>query len=257
MKKLAIITLLITMTLFLNACGSGASAKKDLEYIENGNNELKINQEITPRLEDIAENEEIALNIGNPIYTQDDLNFFYEVALKSEYGNNSQQIKKWTKSIKLKLSGDIQAEDHTIIEDIIAELHEILPENIRIKLVSSGENANLKIISKEEIKRLTGKSHLRGYVTIWPQTNGIITKSQILIGSFLNSSSRKHVIREELTQSLGLLNDSYKEPKSIFYNGMSFTSQYAPIDIKSIALLYNPTVSPGMTKSQLQNLIQL
>ena len=44
---------------------------------------------------------------------------------------------------------------------------------------------------------------------------------------------------EELTQSLGLFNDSYKYPESIYYQGWTTTTEYAPIDVELIEMLYN------------------
>jgi hypothetical protein len=49
----------------------------------------------------------------------------------------------------------------------------------------------------------------------------------------------KHVLREELTQAMGLLNDSWKYPESMFYDGVSEPTEYAPIDRELIDILYN------------------
>jgi hypothetical protein len=54
-----------------------------------------------------------------------------------------------------------------------------------------------------------------------------------------NEVEQKHLLREELTQSLGLFNDSYKYPESIYYQGWTTTTEYAPIDIELIEMLYN------------------
>jgi hypothetical protein len=51
--------------------------------------------------------------------------------------------------------------------------------------------------------------------------------------------AQKHLLREELTQSLGLFNDSYKYDNSIFYQGWTTTTEYAPIDRELIDMLYN------------------
>ena len=52
-------------------------------------------------------------------------------------------------------------------------------------------------------------------------------------------SAKKHLLREELTQSLGLFNDTYDYPESIFYQEWTETNEYAPIDIELISMLYN------------------
>ena len=51
--------------------------------------------------------------------------------------------------------------------------------------------------------------------------------------------SYKHLLREELTQSLGLFNDSWDYPESIFYQAWTTTTEYAPIDSELIDMLYN------------------
>ena len=54
-----------------------------------------------------------------------------------------------------------------------------------------------------------------------------------------DENAQKHLLREELTQSLGLCNDSYKYDNSIFYQGWTTTTEYAPIDRELIDMLYN------------------
>jgi hypothetical protein len=50
---------------------------------------------------------------------------------------------------------------------------------------------------------------------------------------------QKHLLREELTQSLGLTNDAFDYRESIFYQKWTETTEYAPIDRKLIEMLYN------------------
>jgi hypothetical protein len=50
---------------------------------------------------------------------------------------------------------------------------------------------------------------------------------------------KKHILREELTQSIGLLNDSMKYPNSIFYQGWTFPTEYTELDKEVIKRHYN------------------
>jgi hypothetical protein len=54
-----------------------------------------------------------------------------------------------------------------------------------------------------------------------------------------DEEAQKHLLREELTQSLGLTNDSWKYPESIFYQGWTTTTTYTEMDKRLIDLLYN------------------
>jgi hypothetical protein len=49
----------------------------------------------------------------------------------------------------------------------------------------------------------------------------------------------KHVLREELTQSLGFGNDSIKYPDSIFYENFSSLTKYSELDKAIIRKHYN------------------
>ncbi len=60
---------------------------------------------------------------------------------------------------------------------------------------------------------------------------------------------RNHLLREELTQSLGLMNDSPRFPHSIFYGGQSNDTTYLPIDRQLLAMLYQDDIRPKMTLS--------
>ena len=49
---------------------------------------------------------------------------------------------------------------------------------------------------------------------------------------------KKNLLREELTQSLGLFNDSMKYPDSIFYQVWSETTEYSELDKEVIRRHY-------------------
>ena len=66
-----------------------------------------------------------------------------------------------------------------------------------------------------------------------------IQRAYIFINTHDSSRKRqKHVIREEITQSLGFLNDTYDYPESIFYQGYSESNTFSEVDKRIIKLLY-------------------
>jgi hypothetical protein len=90
-----------------------------------------------------------------------------------------------------------------------------------------------------------------GFFRVWWNRQGAIYQARILIASEgVTQQERAHLIREELTQSLGLFRDSWRYPESIFYQGWTATNEYAPIDRTAISLLYSPQLRPGLTQSQ-------
>ncbi len=99
-----------------------------------------------------------------------------------------------------------------------------------------------------------------GFFRIWFDGEGAIYQGKVLITSDgVTQAERSHLIREELTQSLGLFKDSWKNSDSIFYEGWTTTNRYHPLDQSIIQMLYDPKLQPGMDRTQvitLQNTAQ-
>ena len=54
-----------------------------------------------------------------------------------------------------------------------------------------------------------------------------------------DAKAQRSILREELTQSLGLCNDSWKCPNSMFYQGWSNNTEFSDLDEEIIQMLYN------------------
>jgi hypothetical protein len=63
------------------------------------------------------------------------------------------------------------------------------------------------------------------------------------------------LLREELTQSLRLINDSYIYPDSIFQQDWTDTTWFTEIDRKIIHALYMHEIVPGMTVAEARNIL--
>jgi hypothetical protein len=133
--------------------------------------------------------------------------------------------------------------DYLMVElnDIVSELNNII-NTIEIEIVKNPKDANMFIY--------LGSSD--GFANYCPNLDrSLLTNNWGLfsVGSVkgymyvdinrANEVEQKHLLREELTQSLGLFNDSYKYPESIYYQGWTTTTEYAPIDVELIEMLYN------------------
>ena len=57
---------------------------------------------------------------------------------------------------------------------------------------------------------------------------------------------QRHLLREELTQSIGLARDSPRYANSIFQSSWTTTLEYAEIDRELIRLLYHPDMVVGL-----------
>ena len=69
------------------------------------------------------------------------------------------------------------------------------------------------------------------------KTKGYCFVDMIKTGN--DTQTQKSILREEITQSLGLCNDSWKYPNSIFYQGSSTNTEFSDLDKEIIQMLYN------------------
>lgn len=203
-----------------------------------------------------------------PDYTDDELNYFKEIALKAEYGPEQQGIHKWMKELKIRVNGWPTHEDLNTLTGLISRLNR-LSENLHIRYADTEEEANAEEEANVEVyfiphakfptvgsleRKVYEENWGLGIVT-WSEL-GEINKAIVLIATDKpNQEERDHLIQEELTQSLGLLNDSWTDPESIFYQGWG-TQRLTLRDQKMVRILYDARVKPNMQEAELDKVLR-
>ena len=183
-------------------------------------------------------------------YTDEEIAWFTEIALEIEYGS-ANFIKKWQKDVRIKVEGNPTPADLETLSQVIDELSNLI-RPINIFRVDTEPAITLYLVPRAEFK-----SYLPQYIEgndgfFYVYWNG---KKELSSGTILVTSEnritqleRSHLIREELTQALGLMNDSLKYPKSIFYKGWTDVQEFTALDRSIIKMLYLPEVKAGMKK---------
>ena len=184
------------------------------------------------------------------------MEYLSEIGFGVEYGSTAPVLHKWTQDVRLKVHGSPTEADLHTLRLVVSELNSLV-EEINLELVD--EEANLEVhFSPESHFSSIEPTYVPvnlGYFRVWFDGDGAIQQGRVLIASDgITQAERSHLIREELTQSLGLFMDSWEYPDSIFYEGWTTTDQYGPLDKASIRLLYQPQLGPGMNRSQLEGL---
>ena len=127
---------------------------------------------------------------------------------------------------------------------------------VRLQIVDTRPNVEIYFAPESQFLSIEPNyvpTNLGFFYMWWDQSNAII-KARILIDTArVTQQERQHLLREELTQSLGLARDSWKYPNSIFYQGWTATQQYTPIDRNLVKLLYERQLRPGLTRLQLED----
>ena len=181
--------------------------------------------------------------------TEKIIEYFKEIALGAEFGTSVAEIHKWTDPIVVFVAGTPTAEDINVLQSVFSALNSThgFP-GIRESRWEGEANLTIYFEAKAEYDQrkpssLTGDTD--GYASCW-WADGTISSAQIGIRSDIRQQQRNSVIWEEIVQSMGLLNDSYIYPDSLFYQGYNEAQQPTTLDWLMLEILYHPSVRPGM-----------
>lgn len=245
MKK---IVLLVVGIYLINNFYLNKSTNEAVDYVDNQiesvveSSPKKIKEEVEQpnSSEDVVSTD----GTGGPqkVYSEETKEYFKEIALKTEFNGDREKVFVWTTDMKIFVDGQKPEYLMNELRKIVAELNVII-DPINIKIVSTKSESNYIVYfgSHLDFKNkysCNDPQHLDdnwGYFEVYPN------RGKMYVDLYRNddTESHKHLLREELTQSLGLFNDSWSYPESIFYQGWTTTTEFAPIDRELIDMLYN------------------
>ena len=192
------------------------------------------------------------------------LDYFNEVAFDTEFGDSTQKIAKWVTDVKIFVSGEYPPYLDAELTRIINEIND-LSESIQLSRTPFKDKANYQIYFGTGAEYAQIEPSAKAYVddnfgllwVYWNANNEIYQGSMYVdIERTGDQDAQKHLLREELTQSLGLLNDSYTYSDSIFYQDWTQTTEYSEIDKQVIKVLYSKKIKPGMTKQEVNHVVK-
>ena len=147
------------------------------------------------------------------------MEYLSEIGFGVEYGSATPVIHKWTQDVKIEVHGSPTEADLQTLDQVVSELNSMVGD-INLELVD--EAANLEVyFSPEshfsEIEPIYVPTNL-GFFRVWFDGEGVIQQGRVLIAADgTTQAERTHLIREELTQSLGLFKASWLHSDGIFY----------------------------------------
>ena len=181
-------------------------------------------------------------------YDQAALDYFRVIAGSSEFGGSEGVLHRWTGDLRIGIFGHPTPADRSALAAVVDDLNEII-DTVEVAVVASDPNVEMHFVPVDDFASIEPgyvEGNL-GYVYIWWSDDGSVDRGRVLISTIgLTPQERAHLIREEFTQGLGLLNDSWDYPESIFYQGWTDTTEYGPLDRLVIEMLYRPELSAGM-----------
>lgn len=180
--------------------------------------------------------------------------YFRSIALGFEFGNASRITRKWAGPMRIFIGGEATQAHLTELDHIISEINSLAEDGFEMMIVDDTLQSNYYLFI----------GHHRDYQRMFPSLSDLILSNWGLFSLWWDSSNnlnrgimyvdterpndreQLHLLREELTQSIGLARDSGRYPDSIFQQEWTTVTSYAEIDRDLIRLLYHPSMTTGL-----------
>ncbi|UBM57831.1 DUF2927 domain-containing protein [Marinilongibacter aquaticus] len=188
------------------------------------------------------------------LYQLETIDYFKEIALGFEFGTASKITRKWDGDLKAFIGGKPSPEILAELDKIKEEINTLCSDGFTLQTVSDSLQSNYYIFfgsSTAYVQKYPNLSELAktnwGLFSVYWSSGNTLNRGHMYVDTErANLIQQKHLLREELTQSLGLAQDSPEYPESIFQSAWTTTNSYAPIDKELIRLLYHPDMKSGL-----------
>ena len=190
------------------------------------------------------------------------INYFVMVALGSEYGPDFRISRRWHSDMKVFVKGDYELFLYEEMIKIVGEINDLAQDGFKVEIVDQEKDANFTayIMTKEEYLQFHPEASERikvndGLFSLTMDDFTIVNGNLFIDAELRSQEHQKHLIREELTQSLGLGNDIEFYPNSIFYQQPSRVTEYSLNDKEIIRLLYHPNMIAGLSEQTVRSVL--
>ena len=186
------------------------------------------------------------------------------IALEPEYGDVEDRITKWVVPVRIRLIGIQSQRFLAALESHTQHLEEIIHHDIEVlKPIEEDENVTVFILTYEEYQRMLREHYQSNNLAIREILRGPepcsfsyytndefeITEAYIFIPAYYGEELARTCIVEEVTQILGLANDSSEVRPSIFNDDEEYR-ELTDHDILLLKILYDEQMKLGMRRQE-------
>lgn len=185
---------------------------------------------------------------------------FYESAFQGEYEDTQRSATvRWAQPISIYMKGDYTKGDVATLAVLLYDLSSNVQNLPQLSFTTKPDGANviMSFVPYEDMdEAVTGYQEGNvGFVYV-NYDNYVVTSAEIAISATNTSQkSRSTVIREEIVNMLGLLNDISCTHRSIICKDDKSVTNLSSIDYEMLNILYGPPMLPGTTREQAREIL--
>lgn len=178
------------------------------------------------------------------------LNYFFRIALGAEYGDDVRVVRMWSQPVvTVRVEGTAGAAGRSCLKRVVTDFN-ALTATTDLKLTTATTTDIRLHFAPVSRFRSIDPGYVPGndgfFSVNWRGDHTMTDATVLIRTSGIGDTVRCHLIREELTQSMGLMRDSNQYPSSVFYGRYHATpTRYSSLDKQLIKLLYGGAVRPG------------
>jgi hypothetical protein len=204
-------------------------------------------------------------------FTDDEIkDGFFKIAFRGElqFGPGDERIRKFEEPVRLFVINRGAPDRRAAIAAVVADIRTHV-DHLDLAMAEDAEHANFVVtlvrrsafartirsyygpVKAKQIQRSLRPQCLSGF---GKDKNDRITRAEVILPSDVDDFSFYDCAYEELLQPLGLINDDSSVPWTMFNDNvqMGFFDRY---DQYLVNILYDPRIKPGMTKSEVNDLL--
>ena len=197
-------------------------------------------------------------------FQEESIVYFNEIAMGFEFGGYPEITRKWKVPMKVFIGGSRDSRLLQEFNDIKDEINALATDGFEMIEVQDSIEANYYLFFGSGTEYAGHFPYQAEYVPfnwglfylVFNQRAEFISGHMYVDIDRADYTEQLHLLREELTQSIGLAKDSKRYPSSIFQQDWTTTTTYAEIDREMIRLLYHPNMVVGLSESGATAIIQ-
>lgn len=196
------------------------------------------------------------------LFTDREIDAYVTVALSTEFGSDPGVVRKWPEDdpIVVRVLGDPSAEDLDAVEAVVSDLEDVYGASPLAVTDTAPPDVRVHFAPESEFEAIDPRyvpTNFGFFFFNWDPSFQIVRARVLIDIATVGQVTREHLIREELTQSMGLPMDTPAFGQSVFHPDFDVMPRaYSAIDSAVLRAHGRPEIRPGMDEARVREVLR-